>query len=206
MRYDTHELPTTVDEYLRWEEQSAIRHEYVVGHVYAMSGGTKRHNLITLNIASALRGRVRQLGCQVFVTDIKLKVAEDRYYYPDVAVACGRAADFDETMTQPSLVVEVTSKSTRRNDNHEKLDAYKGLPSLRAYLIVDQRRKHVIQISRSASGDWDRAEITEGDIALDFLGYTLSIDEIYDDVTLPPMSVGEEDESDTAEDDVDDVY
>jgi len=194
MRHDTHHQPTTAEDYLRWEEGNSAKHEYVGGHVYAMAGVTKRHNVITLNLAFALRARARQRGCEVFATDVKLQAAPDRYYYPDIMVACGRATDFEQILTQPSLVVEVTSKATRRSDNQEKLDAYTRLPSLRAYLIVDQRRRHVLLVSRSASGDWTRSEITAGDFELDFLGCTVSMDAIYDGVELPPMSVGEEDE------------
>jgi Uma2 family endonuclease len=200
MRYDARLEPMTVDDYLRWEAGNAIKHEYVAGRVYAMTGVTTRHNRIMLNLAIALRQRVKRRGCEVFVAEVRLKAAEDRYYYPDVMVACGPAADVDLIVSDPSLVAEVTSKATRRNDHHEKLDAYKRKASLRFYLIADQRRKHVVVVSRAPSGDWEQNEIAEGEIPLDYFGCTLPIDEIYDGVKLPPLSVREEDEIEGWED------
>jgi len=194
MRYDTRELPTTVEEYLRWEEGNTIKHEYVAGHVYPMMAVTVRHNQIMLNLAIALRQRVKRRGCQVLAAEVMFKVADDRFYYPDVMVACGNAAEVELVVTDPTLVAEITSKATRRNDQHEKLDAYKRKASVRSYLIVDQRQKHVVVVSRAASGDWSTNEISEGEIPLDCFGCTLRIDEIYEGVQLPPLSLREEDE------------
>ena len=121
------------------EEASPVKHEFVAGEVYAMSGVTLRHNLITLNIVRGLHGPARARRCSVLATDVKLRVM-DRIYYPDVIVACGKAAEVELIIDEPSLMVEVTSPSTRVVDRREKLDAYLRIPSLRQYLIVDQRR------------------------------------------------------------------
>lgn len=112
--------PMSLDEYLAFEERSPLRHEYVAGEVYTMTGATTRHNLITLNIVSHLRGAARSHGCRVFATDVKLRSA-DRVYCPDVIVACGKAANVELIVEEPSLVVEVTSPSTRATDRREKL-------------------------------------------------------------------------------------
>jgi Uma2 family endonuclease len=188
----------TLEEYLVYEEQSPLRHEYVAGEAYAMSGPTTRHNTISLNIHHHLRAAARRRGCRVFVEAIKLHIL-DRVYYPDVMVACGAAAEVELIIEEPRLVVEVSSPSTRATDRREKLDAYMRVPSLRLYLIVDQRRKHVIVYSRDGEGDWIRDEI-EGDdtIAMPFLETSLALAQIYEDVTLPPLKVreGEDWESD----------
>ena len=115
----------SLDEYLAFEEQSPIRHEYVAGEVHAMTGATTRHNLITLNIAAHLRTAARARGCKVFATDVKLRVA-DRVYYPDVIVACGRGADVGLIVEEPTLVVEVTSPSTRATDRPKSSRATDG--------------------------------------------------------------------------------
>lgn len=193
MTWETRAHPTTVKEYLRWEEGNTIKHEYVGGHVYAMSGATTLHNRITLNLAMALRAVARRRGCHVFASDVKLKVVDERCYYPDVMLACGSAAAVDWIVTEPTLLAEVTSPATRRTDNHEKLDAYLRLPSLCAYLIVDQRRRNVAVITRLPDGECARTEYSSGDIPLAFLDHSISIDEIYDAVELPPMAVGEGD-------------
>lgn len=135
-------VPLTVEEYLRFEEQSDVRHEYVAGTLYAMSGATLRHNRLLLNIATRLRA-VQGDRCSVFVNDVKVRAARDVFYYPDVVVACGALDDTAVFLSEPCLIVEVTSPSTRRIDRREKLLAYCDMPSLRAYLIVDQRRRWV---------------------------------------------------------------
>ena len=93
----------------------------------------------------------------------------------------------------PSLVAEVSSPSTRPTDRREKLDAYMRSPSWHVYLVVEQRRRHVLAYTRDDVVGWVRHEIVQdGDIVLGFLDSTISMDEIYDDVTLPPLRVGEE--------------
>ena len=186
----------SLDEYLAFEERSPIKHEYVAGEVYAMSGVTTRHNLITLNFVRHLHDAARARGCKVFATDVKLKVA-DRVYYPDVILACGPAADVDLIVEAPSLVVEVTSPSTRATDRREKLDAYRKIPSLGAYLIVDQRRRHVLVYARDASGQWLRDEIHgPGEILLPVLDTLITMNEIYEGIDLPPLAVGEGEDGD----------
>lgn len=180
------------DEYLALEERSSVKHEYVAGEVYAMSGVTTRHNLINLNIASYLRAAARARGCKVFAVDVKLRAA-DRVYYPDVIVACGSAANVELIVEEPTLVVEVTSPSTRATDRREKLDTYRRIPSLRMYLIVDQRRRHVLLYVREADGEWLRDEVQDqGEIRMPALGSRITLDDIYDGVELPPLAVGEE--------------
>lgn len=185
----------SLDEYLRFEETSAIKHEYVAGEVYAMSGVTTRHNLITLNIVRSLHGAGRRRGCRVFATDVKVRAAADRIYYPDAIIACGGAAAVDLIIEEPSLIVEVTSPSTRATDRREKLDAYLRMPSLRTYLIVEQRRRHVLCYTRDAGGEWTRHEVQGvGVVVIPFLDAQLTLDEIYDDVPLPPLTVREDEE------------
>ena len=180
----------SVEDYLAFEERSPVKHEYVAGEVYKMSGVTTRHNLITLNIVGPLRHAARSRGCKVFATDVKLRAAADRFYYPDVMVACGKAADVELIIEAPSVIVEVTSPSTRATDRREKLDAYRRIPSLSVYLIVDQRRRQVLAYSREAGGEWLREEI-RGDGEVPVLGTSITLDEIYEDIELPPLAVGE---------------
>ena len=181
----------TLDEYLAFEERSVIKHEYVGGEVYAMSGVTTRHNLITLNIVRHLWPLGRARGCQVFATEVKLHVS-DRIYYPDVMVACGAAAAVELIVEAPSVIVEVTSPSTRATDRREKLEAYRGIAGLDTYLIVDQRRRHVIAYARRGA-EWSRAEYLADDVVpLPALDATLALDDVYEGVELPPLAVGED--------------
>jgi Uma2 family endonuclease len=196
----------SLDEYLAWENEHPLRHEYVAGEVFVMVGGTTKHNLITLNIARSLHGAARKRGCRIFANDVKLRAGSDRVYYPDILLACGAAASVEMIVEEPSLVVEVASRSTHATDRREKLDAYMKLPSLRSYLIIEQRRRKVLAYTRDHRSEWARAELSgSGEIRLDFLDTTLSLDEIYDDVPLLPLQVGEEDDEwYDIEDEVDD--
>src|SRR5690348_13825746 len=138
---DTSALPTmTVEEYFRFEESSPVKHEYVEGEVYAMSGATARHNRIAGNIFFRLFPAARRSSCDAFIGDMRVQVARDRYYYPDVAIVCTPVAEADVVARDPPVVFEVTSPSTARIDRNEKLDAYRSTSNLQAYLIIDHRR------------------------------------------------------------------
>lgn len=180
----------TVEEYFRFEEGSPIRHEYVVGEVYAMSGATVRHNRIVGNIFVRLFPAARQRPCDVFMGDMRVEVARDRYYYPDVTIVCTPLAESDIVARDPCVVVEVTSPSTARIDRGEKLDAYRSISALQAYLIVDHRRRRVERHFRNPAGEWQREEIVgEGRVGVPCLDVELTLDEIYERVELP--AVGE---------------
>ena len=180
----------TVEEYFRFDERSPIKHEYVAGEVYAMSGATARHNLIAGTIFGALLGAERR-PCRAFMSDMRVQVADDRYYYPDVVVVCTPIAELDVVTRGPCVVIEVTSPSTARTDRGEKLEAYKHLPTLRAYLIVDHRRRRVERHWReSAGGEWQREEISgdaETPILIPSLDVSLTLDAIYRRVELPAV-------------------
>jgi len=189
---DASALPTmTVEEYLRFEESSEIKHEYVAGEVYAMSGGTVRHDRIATNVLVRLSLVARPGPCDVFSSNMRVEVARDRYYYPDVTVLCTPVAESDIVTRNPGVVVEVTSPSTARIDRGEKLDAYRSISSLQAYLIIDHRRRRVERHARDAnSGEWRREEIVgEGRVGVPCLDVELTLEEIYERVELP--SVGE---------------
>jgi Uma2 family endonuclease len=176
----------TVEEYLRFEEAAvATKHEYVAGEVYAMSGVTRRHARIVMNITARLWAAARGGPCEVIAVDVKLRVATDRIYYPDVMVLCTPGPDEALVLDDPCLVVEVTSPGTARTDRGEKLGAYQSVPSLRAYLIVDHRRRRVERHWRDAAGAWQRDEIVaDGRVPVPCPATELPLDDIYEGVHL----------------------
>jgi len=179
--------PMTVDEYFDFEERSPIRHEYVEGEVYAMSGATRRHSAIVGNVHARLHAAARGGPCRVHVVDVKLHMGRV-IYYPDVMAACGPEPSDERVEDAPCLVVEVLSPSTERIDRHEKLDTYRRVPSLGTYLIIAQEEQRVDRYWRD--GDvWRREVIVEqGTIPLPcepLGGVSLTLDEIYDGVTMP---------------------
>lgn len=206
---DASALPTmTVEEYFRFEERSPIKHEYVAGEVYAMSGTTARHNIIAGNIFARLYPTADDSPCHVFMSDMRVQVADDRYYYPDVAVVCTPIAELDVVARGPCVIVEVTSPSTARIDRGEKLEAYRRITELRAYLIVDHLRRRVERHWReSPTAVWMREEIV-GDaptaMSVPCLDASLTLEAIYRRVELPAVHEPEipaYDAYDTAEED-----
>jgi Uma2 family endonuclease len=202
---DTSALPTmSVEEYFRFEERSTIKHEYVAGEVYAMSGATWRHNLITGTVFGLLLGAEGTGSCRVAMSDMRVEVDHDRYYYPDVVVICTPVAELDIVARGPCVVVEVTSPSTARIDRGEKLDAYRRIPALRAYFIVDHRRRRVQRHWReSADAAWMSEEIVgeaQAPIPVPCLDVNLTLDAIYRRVVLPGVHEPETAEYDIVDD------
>lgn len=169
--------PISVQEYLAGELESHVRHEYIDGTVYAMVGASDRHGLIALNVAAALRPHVRGTPCQLFITDMKVRIqvkGQTIFYYPDLILSCDPGDRHPYFRTSPCMVVEDLSASTRRVDQQEKLAAYITLPSLREYLLIDQDRMLVRVHRRSA--DWEGQTISLGVVPFACLNVELSLD------------------------------
>lgn len=156
----------TVEEYLALEETATVKHEYVGGNIFAMTGTTKRHNRIVGNVYRKLADSAEGSPCQVYVEAVKLRVARDVIYYPDVMVTC--EPDDDPLIEEnPCLVVEVISPNTETTDRREKLLAYRSLPGLGAYLVVAQDQRRVEHHFRDRDGNWQRNNfVEEGHIPL----------------------------------------
>jgi Uma2 family endonuclease len=141
----------SIEEYLEFEEGTPIRHEYVAGEIFAMSGGSLEHELIGGNVFAAFHAHLRGGPCKSFMNNFKLhlEVNESKFfYYPDVMVACGPSADI-RFCTNPRLVVEVLSPSTERTDRREKAANYRQIPSLEEYVLVAQRSPEITIYRRS---------------------------------------------------------
>lgn len=175
-------------DYLEGEKVSAIKHDYINGHVYAMAGSSKRHNAIALNIAIALRLGSRNSHCDVYMSDIKVRIHQGkRYYYPDVVVSCAPDDDIDDHyLEKPCFIVEVLSPSTERKDGTEKLVAYQNIASLQAYMIVDQSQCKISLISRENNGHLaiDYFEEMTTVVPIACRSMSLKVSDIYDGVIL----------------------
>lgn len=180
----------SVEEYLRFDETSPLRHEYVRGEVYAMSGVTLRHDRIVRNVLIALSAAAGDGPCEAFSSDVRLRAADDLYYYPDAMVVCGQVGELDVIVTDPCVIVEVTSPSTARVDRGEKLAAYRAIPSLRACLIMDHRRRRVERHWRlAADSEWVRDEVAgDGSVVVPCVDVGLPLDVIYRRVDLAAVA------------------
>ena len=180
----------SVEDYLAGELVSPIKHDYVGGYVYAMAGGTNAHALIAGNVFAILHAGLRGKKCRPFNSDTKIRIRQathDRFYYPDVSVICRPNPQQDSFQDDPAILVEVVSKSTRRIDFGEKRDAYLTIPSLHAYLLIEQDKPGVVVYRRGTEGFV--AESYEGlavVIALPEIETELPLREIYDGVEFIP--------------------
>ncbi|KJH72444.1 Uma2 family endonuclease [Aliterella atlantica] len=171
-------------DYLKAEESSKVRHEYLNGQIFAMTGGSREHNLITLNIGTRLRTHLRGKSCQVFVSDMKVRIEKDDVtYYPDVVVTCNPQDREKFFLTKPCLIVEVLSPSTESIDRREKLMAYRKLEDLQEYVIVSQDNVEVEIYQKDPQGNWSRQILGRNDlINLNSVDLQLAMTEVYEDV------------------------
>ncbi len=178
-------LAMTVSEFLAWDARQPIRHEFVRGEIFAMAGADERHVTLSLNVAMALRTHLRGTPCRTFITDMKLRVeAADCFFYPDVMVCCSAADATDPLIKrEPSLVVEVLSPSTAAYDRGEKFAAYRLLPSLREYLLVDTESRRCDLYRKGEDGLWVLHPFEPGQaVQLDCVGLTVSAEALWDEV------------------------
>ena len=183
----------SVEEYMALEAQSGVRHEFFEGEVFAMSGGTIKHNLLIGNCYSALRTGLRGQPCRTFFENVQLAVEHGRYYnYPDVMVTCAPTdLQAERTVTSPVLLIEVLSKSTETRDRSWKFNQYKQLPSLKHYLLVSQATCLVEWYRREDSSLWSFTPLAEfiDEVFLPELDLTLRLQDVYEDTGITQMSI-----------------
>jgi Uma2 family endonuclease len=178
----------TPEEYLEVERRAEYKNEYFDGVIYAMVGASRRRNLIGLNVGSELRNQLRGRDCETYVSDMRVKIqSANLYTYPDVAVVCGQPRFEDaevDTLLNPTLVVEVLSKSTASYDRTTKFGYYRTLESLAEYLLIAQDRYKVEQYTKQPGGKWLLADISspESVVELTSVGCTLALKDIYERV------------------------
>ncbi len=176
----------TVEEYLELEKTSEIRHEYLGGQVFAMSGGSKEHNLITGNIYTLLRSHLRGTPCRTFASDMKVKVKlqkADIFYYPDVLVSCDTNDNERYFKISPKLIVEVLSNSTKTIDKREKRLNYQNIESLQEYVLISEDEVKVENYRKDSQGNWLIQPLGKDDeFSLDSIDLTLTMTQIYEDV------------------------
>nr|CAA6830636.1 MAG: Uma2 family endonuclease [uncultured Thiotrichaceae bacterium] len=167
-----------IDEYLRGELESEVRHEYIDGQVYAMAGAGEKHNLIAGNLFSELRQKSRGTECRPFISDMKLYLAAaNKFYYPDIMLACDPEDNHEYYKERPCLLIEVLSASAETTDRREKLHAYQGLPSLKEYVLISQDKPQIEMYQRT-NNNWNY-------FLLDNMEDVLHLSCLNLDITLP---------------------
>ena len=173
-------------DYLDWERQQETRHEFLDGHVFAMTGASRAHNVLCLNIASSLHQQLRGKPCEIYANDMRVKVSETGMYtYPDIVAVCGEPRFEDaavDTLLNPVLIIEVLSESTERYDRGAKFTHYRSLVTLREYLLMSQTEYRVEHYARQPGNHWLLTEYQDLDDRIDLasLDVHLHLAEVYE--------------------------
>lgn len=172
------------EEYLALERAAETKSEYVDGYIHAMTGASWAHSLIASNISRSLGIQLLERPCSVHIADLRVKAAKAQSYrYPDITVVCGQPEFADprsDTLTNPTVLIEVLSPTTEASDRGRKFAEYRGIPSLREYLLVSQDQPRIERYARQAEG-WllTVAEGLEAQVRLDAIDCALNLTEVY---------------------------
>lgn len=172
--------------YVAAEPGSDVKHEWLAGEVWAMSGGTPEHAALASAMAYQLGRALEGRPCRIFSSDLRIRISTTGLAtYPDLTVVCGRLEVDPEdasTVTNPLLLVEVLSDSTEAYDRGEKFAHYRRIPSLREVVLVSQREPRIEVFTRTDDGAWRLREWRKGErVELTSVGCTLAVDDVYRD-------------------------
>ena len=175
-------------EYLEWEERQDIKYEYVNGEVFAMTGSTIPHNVITVNLTTALRNHLRGGSYRVYMADAKVGVSEEGpFHYPDVMVSCDqRDRQAIKFIQYPCLIVEVLSRSTEAYDRGDKFAHYRRIQTLKEYVLIDAEKISLECFHLNDRGIWELHPYEEGaELYLTSIDFRFPISLVYEDMQLP---------------------
>lgn len=181
------------EEYLRLERNAEFKSEYVDGTLVPVSGATRNHNLINKNVSGLFWLQLRGKSCEVYQSDMKV-LTNKKYSYPDTVVVCGEpefSDDEKDVLQNPTVLVEVLSRSTELYDRGDKFAAYRELESLQAYVLVSQLMPRVEAFKRQGD-DWLFSEVSglEKMLILEFIGCELKLAEVYEKVDFSRAEEG----------------
>jgi Uma2 family endonuclease len=180
----------TPEEYLALERRAECKSEYYAGEIFAMAGASRWHNLIVTNVLRELSLQLKGCPCTTYPSDMRVKVSPiGLYTYPDVTVVCGEAQFEDnqqDTLLNPTLIVEVLSESTEAYDRGGKFAHYRKLPSLMEYILITQTKPHIEQYVRQPDNRWLLAEADSlsDAVHLPSIDCHLALAEVYDKVDI----------------------
>lgn len=180
----------SVDEYFEMELNTDERLEYYDGLVLAMSGGSMKHNSIDRNLIAALHSFLKGKECQVFPSHLRItNPSHENYLYPDASIVCGKPElqeNRPDTLTNPSVIFEILSPSTRGADKRRKFFFYMQIPSLKEYIMIDSQKRHIITSRKQPDSSWKFEELHENAPVLQIqsIHFSLPVAELYDGTGL----------------------
>ncbi len=177
------------EEYLELERNSLEKHEYFQGEVFAMAGAKENHNIIVSNLIGLLYIKLRSTPCIIYPSDMRVSIdSKNHYTYPDVSLICGERKFLDknnDTLLNPSVIIEVLSESTENYDRGKKFESYRKIPSLQEYILVASDRKKIEIFTKSNEGRWYLSESGPSNtIEISSINVQLSLDDIYERVNF----------------------
>lgn len=181
----------TQEAYLTFERSSEEKHEYIAGIIYAMAGGSARHNRIAGSTYAALYTQLRRRNCTVYPSDMRVKAIQPGVYtYPDITIVCGNEQYEDEkedTLLNPTIIIEILSPSTEKYDRGKKFQYYRTILSLREYILIAQDDYHIERFVRQNDNTWIFSEATEREATLELatIQCRLQLEEVYEKVSFP---------------------
>ena len=181
----------TPEQYLEAERKADFKSEYYDGHVWTMAGATYAHVAIIGNLAGELQRGIGGRNCAVLPNDMRVRVSPTGLYtYPDIVVVCGEPRFADErldTLTNPTLLVEVLSKSTEAHDRGFKFMQYRAVDSLQEYVLVAQTDPRMERFQRGAGGEWVLRDFKGLDsiCPLDSVGCQIALSAVYRNIQMP---------------------
>ncbi len=180
-------IKLTLSEYLEWENQQPDKNEFVRGEVFAMVGARRVHGCIVSNLNRRLAEQLDGTPCRVFTEGMKLQIADDAIFYPDLLVTCDRAdLATDMIFRSPKLVIEVLSPSTQAYDRGLKFAVYRRLPSLEEFVLIDPDTRRVEAFRRNAQGQWVLYDMSDGPaFEAASIGCSVPMEQVFDGVDPP---------------------
>lgn len=180
----------TIEEYLRFEEASAEKHEYYKGEIFAMSGSKIPHNTIAMNLSVTLGQKLKGKSCKPFNSDQRIYIPQNSLFtYPDISIVCGKVETKDNddwNLLNPTVIIEVLSKSTKDYDMGGKFALYRDIVTLKEYILVDSESLNVYVFRINENGHWELEEYKkiEDVLSVRILELSIPLAEIYEGVSL----------------------
>ncbi len=178
------------EEYLAEERKGTEKHEYYRGEIFAMSGASKEHNEVYSNVFTDIGYKLKGKGCKPYGSDFRVHIPKNTLYtYPDIIIVCGKPELTDEksdTLTNPSVIIELLSKSTRNYDKGEKFTLYRDIDSLKEYILIDTEKIHVEKHVRQADNSWQLTDYKQmkNSFTIESVQISLSLKDVYEGVSF----------------------
>ena len=180
----------TQEEYLDFERGASNKHEYYKGEIFAMSGNTLPHNQLQINFIGETREYLKGKPCKIFGSELRVHVPLNEWYtYPDAIIVCDEPQLQDEefdTLLNPTVIIEILSKSSQSYDRGDKFSLYRSIPSFQEYILIHPDKIRIEQYNRQPGGSWVLTEFGQESkqLFIQTIQFALPLSQLYDGVKL----------------------